>query len=472
MASSVLQQLDGFDATRPVRRRGVTPPSEVLSHLRDAWKATIDSISDDPSTPAEAALLLRRSKDMMDVLRGVIAGYVNDRNAAAEFTEQRLAVEQGLLLVIYPLGALTAIIATSFAFWRGAQDAGAREAARHEMEQLFGMASMLQSATDRDDANQVLCSKAQYLLAGFSGALYVFNNSRDRLDLSTCWGTVTPQADADHIAPNDCWALKLGKPYINGGRGSLACQHEALGGVVLEIPMAARGEIYGLLQIACEGTDAEARLDAIRPLAVALADAMSLSLSSSALRDQLRNQALRDGLTGLYNRRFLEEMLDRLTQDAERRAVPMSAVMIDLDHFKRLNDQYGHSAGDAVLREVSRIVMASLRVTDIACRYGGEELLVLLPDCSLDNAVETANRLRLQIEALTSIANGQSVTASFGVACTPDTTAQPGQLVAVADATLYQAKRLGRNRVEVAARRTPGSPMVALVTPEPAASAG
>jgi diguanylate cyclase (GGDEF)-like protein len=465
MAPSVLPRLDAFDATRPVREHSAAPPSDVLRQLRAAWQTAIDPVSDDPLTPAAAAAGLRHAKEMMDVLRGVIAGYVVDRNVAAEGAEQRLAVEQGLLLVIYPLGALTAIIATSFAFWRGAQDARARETARHEMEQLFGMASMLQSATDRDDANQVLRGKAQYLLAGFSGALYVFNNSRDRLDLSTNWGPMTLPADEDHLAPNDCWALKLGKPYVNGGRGSLACQHAALGGVVLEIPMAARGEIFGLLQITHDGSDAEARLEAIRPLAVALADAMSLSLSSSALREQLRNQALRDGLTGLYNRRFLEEMQDRLTQEAERRETPMSAIMIDLDHFKRLNDQYGHGAGDAVLREVARIVMASLRVTDIACRYGGEELLVLLPDCPLDNAIQAAERLRLQIESLTNVANGQSVTASFGVACTPETTAHPGELVTVADAALYQAKRLGRNRVEVAARRTPGLSRVSLVTP-------
>jgi diguanylate cyclase (GGDEF)-like protein len=465
MAPSVLPRLDGFYATRPAQERGATPPSDVLRQLRAAWQAAIDPVSDTPMTPDAAAAQLRHAKDMMDALRVVIAGYMSDRNTAAEDAEQRLAVEQGLLLVIYPLGALTAIIATSFAFWRSAQDARARETARHEMEQLFGMASMLQSATDRDDANQVLRGKAEYLLEGFSGALYVFNNSRDRLDLSTCWGTATPGTQADHIGPNDCWALKLGKPYVNGGRGSLACQHAALGRIVLEIPMAARGEIYGLLQITGESSDAEARLDAIRPLAVALADAMSLSLSSSALRDQLRNQALRDGLTGLYNRRFLEEMLDRLTKEAARREVPMSAIMIDLDHFKRLNDQYGHSAGDAVLREVARIVIASLRVSDVACRYGGEELLVLLPDCPLDNAVQAAERLRAQIESLTNVANGQSVTASFGVACTPDSTAHPGELVTVADAALYQAKRLGRNRVEVAARRTPGSSRVSLVTP-------
>ena len=139
--------------------------------------------------------------------------------------------------------------------------------------------------------------------------------------------------------------------------------------------------------------------------------------------------------------------------------------MIDLDHFKRLNDQHGHSAGDAVLREVARTIMASVRTTDIACRYGGEELLVLLPDCSLDEATQRAETLRSRIEQLSNVTNGQSVTASLGVACSPETTAEPGELVAVADAALYQAKRLGRNRVEVAARRAPRSSRVALVTP-------
>ncbi|HET6309364.1 MAG TPA: GGDEF domain-containing protein, partial [Rhodopila sp.] len=295
-------------------------------------------------------------------------------------------------------------------------------------------------------------------------------NSRDRLDLSTCWGKVAPQDHADHFGPNECWALKLGKPYVSGGHASLVCQHAMLGRVTLEIPMAARGEIYGLLQITCDGEGAEERLDAIRPLAGALADAMSLSLSSNALRDQLRNQALRDGLTGLYNRRFLEEMLDRLTLEAQRRNVPLSAIMIDLDHFKRLNDQHGHSAGDAALREVARIVMASVRVTDIACRYGGEELLVLLPDCSLDHAAQVAEQLRLRIESLSDLANGQSVTASFGVASTADSATQPGELVKVADAALYQAKRLGRNRVEVANGRMEAASRVSLVPPSEVAA--
>jgi diguanylate cyclase (GGDEF)-like protein len=109
--------------------------------------------------------------------------------------------------------------------------------------------------------------------------------------------------------------------------------------------------------------------------------------------------------------------------------------------------------------------MAALRVTDVACRYGGEELLLLLPDCPLESAVKLAEKLRVEIETLTSDAAARSITASLGVACTPDTTAQPSELVAVADAALYQAKRHGRNRVEVAPRHIPGAPRVSLVGP-------
>ncbi len=465
MAPVMIPRLDRFDAARPGRQLGTMRPSDILRILRTVWQSAIYPLPDDPTTSVAATQRVQRAKELAEGLRIVIASYSADRNAAADDAEQRRVIEQGLLLVIYPLGALTAIIATSFAFWRSAQDARAREAARREMEQLFSMASMLQSAVDRDDANHVLRGKAQYLLPGFSGALYVFNNSRDRLDWSTGWGPLMAQVDAAHIAPNECWALKLGKPYINNGQQSLACQHHAPDCILLEIPMAARGEIFGLLQIACEQSNAEARLDSIRPLAMALADAMSLSLSSSALREQLRNQALRDSLTGLYNRRFLEEMLDRLTREATNRGTPMSAIMIDLDHFKRLNDQYGHSGGDTVLREVARTIMSSVRTTDIACRYGGEELLVLLPDCSLDDAMQRAEILRSAIEQLSNVISGQSVTASLGVASSPETTAEPGELVAVADAALYQAKRLGRNRVEVAPRRTSRSSRVALVPP-------
>jgi diguanylate cyclase (GGDEF)-like protein len=210
--------------------------------------------------------------------------------------------------------------------------------------------------------------------------------------------------------------------------------------------------LHGLIEIVGDGEDAEARLNRIRPIAAAIGDAMSLALSSMALRERLRNQALRDALTGLYNRRFLEETLERMALDSERRKSPVSAIMIDLDHFKRLNDVHGHAAGDTVLREVAKAIVTCLRQTDVACRYGGEEITVLMPDCPLAMAEKKAEQIRARI-AEVSAGEGLSVTASLGVASHPETSGR-AELLSMADAALYEAKQRGRNRVVVAPIRS------------------
>jgi diguanylate cyclase (GGDEF)-like protein len=230
-----------------------------------------------------------------------------------------------------------------------------------------------------------------------------------------------------------------------GTQDCLRCGHAVEGQSALEIPMLARGEIYGLLQIFGDdirGTD----LETIRPLASALADSMSLALSSIALRERLRNQALRDPLTGLYNRRFMEEVLESFALQAERRKSPISAIMIDLDHFKQLNDKHGHAAGDAVLRDVAGVIQASLRKSDVACRYGGEELIVLLPDSDLESAQAKAEAIRTKIAELSSL-EGVTISASLGVASIPQTSSSPSELTAMADEALYRAKESGRNKV-------------------------
>jgi diguanylate cyclase (GGDEF)-like protein len=452
---AVLARLDG--ATRGKAQSA----SAMLDGLRHAWSGAIALADGQNLAEAQHLLVDRQAKPLMDAMRAAIAGFLADRNALAERIDRRLRIEQDLLLIINPVGALVALIGTGFAFWRGAQEARARETARQEMQTLFQMTEMLQSVADRDDANDVLRATAERLLPGVAGALYVFSNSRDRLDLSTCWGTAGGEAPADHIGPHACWALKRGKAHLNSPEG-LECSHPRLGRTTLEIPMAARGELYGMLALSTDAADAAQRLAAGRPIATAIADAMSLSLSSNALREKLRNQALRDSLTGLYNRRFLEEMLDRLTQDAQRRDVPISAIMVDLDHFKRLNDQFGHASGDAVLQEVARAIIAGLRTTDVACRYGGEEMLLLLPDCPTEMAVAKAEQLRGRIKEVGGGSVGQPVTASFGVASMPASATHAAELLAAADAALYRAKQEGRDRVAVApARAAPGR--VALV---------
>lgn len=331
---------------------------------------------------------------------------------------------------------------------------------------LFKMTEMLQSALGYADANAVLSATASKLLPKLGGALYIFNNSGDRLELSVCWSIADGHQPVATIMPSQCWALKRGKAHMNlPGVGTLRCPHNGDDAVLLEIPMLARGEVYGLLQIQSTSADPEAELEQAATLATAIADAMSLALSNIALREKLRTQALRDPLTGLYNRRYMEDVLERYGSLGERNQSSLSVVMFDLDHFKRLNDEHGHALGDAALTSVAAAVLGTIRPSDIACRYGGEEFVVLFPDCGIDDAMAKAEMLRARIERL-SESHGVPISASFGVASIPESSSKAADVLIDADEALYRAKAEGRNRTCAAEKRGSRSATEALPEPE------
>ncbi len=426
---------------------------KILSSLRESWTQAITLAHGGKRAEAVALLGARETGPTVERLRQAIDAYLVDWNAQFPAYEHRVDLGKALMpLLVVVFGGVML-----FAFWSAAADAKGRAvamaeatASRRQVTRLFEMTDMLQSAADILDANAVLKATADELIAGFGGALYVFNNSRDRLTLSTSWEIPEGRELPALIAPNQGWALKRGKPHVNRADAKgLCCEHHVAGSAVLEIPMIARGEILGLLQIFATGSSAEARLDGILPLGSALADGMSLALANIALREKLRSQALRDPLTGLYNRRYMEDSLKRFVRLAERENRKFSVIMIDLDHFKRLNDEHGHATGDAVLREAAAAVVGALRETDVACRDGGEEMIVLLPDCDLDKGAEKAETIRQRIEALSG-QHGAAVSASFGVACIPSTSNGSVDLVRAADAALYKAKQAGRNCVATA----------------------
>jgi diguanylate cyclase (GGDEF)-like protein len=374
--------------------------------------------------------------------------------------EERVRLGTLAVLTLQVLSGALAIVGMLYAFRSSAAEADGRSAAlvsadssREQVTRLFEMADVLQSATDYADANAVLRATVSALVPGFSGALYVFNNSRDRLVLSTSWGRPGDHQPPETIPPDQCWALKRGKPHMNQpGTTKLCCEHHHGEESELEIPMIARGEIMGLFQLFASGADAEQRLHNVTGLASALADGMSLALANMALREKLRNQALRDPLTGLYNRRYMEDTLQRFVRLAERENREVSVMMVDLDHFKRLNDEHGHAFGDSVLRDTALTLLGSLRETDVVCRYGGEELVVILPDCNLDRAMDKAEMLRLRVEGL-GTNHGAAISASFGVASMPYTSSGVADLLSSADTALYRAKQQGRNQVVAAPHR-------------------
>ncbi|MDF8333507.1 GGDEF domain-containing protein [Novosphingobium cyanobacteriorum] len=331
--------------------------------------------------------------------------------------------------------------------------------ARSRTEELFGMTDMLQAAETYDDAGAVLQATARKLLPEHGVALYVFNNSRDRLDLARSWDLPEGYAPSPTLSPNNCWALKRGKTHVNVPTiGGLCCSHHAGSVSTVEIPMMACGQLHGLLVLARGDVDqienpAKEVLEVTR-LGRSLADSMSLALSNIALREKLRTQSLRDPLTGLYNRRYMEDALERFLSLGSRNGSATSVIMLDLDNFKSLNDQYGHAKGDAVLRDAAAQIVGALRPSDVTCRYGGEELMAILPDCGLEDAALKADQIRARIAALSEL-HGCAISASFGVACMPESAGSASDILPQADAALYAAKLAGKNRVHTAESRMP-----------------
>jgi diguanylate cyclase (GGDEF)-like protein len=185
----------------------------------------------------------------------------------------------------------------------------------------------------------------------------------------------------------------------------------------------------------------------------AVAEQGAVAIASLRLRDALRMQSTRDALTGLYNRRFLDECLEREVTASLRTHAPLSVLMLDLDHFKRFNDTFGHQCGDHALRDVAATVNRVARRSDIPCRFGGEELVMLLPGTTLEGATVLAEKLRDEVQQLVIRHNDQllgGITLSIGIAATPAHGHTPAELLRAADAALYSAKRGGRNRVFVA----------------------
>ena len=223
----------------------------------------------------------------------------------------------------------------------------------------------------------------------------------------------------------------------------------------------AQGETLGLLVLMAQPVatgGATSLSEAKEQLATAVAEQIALALSNLRLRETLRQQSVRDPLTGLYNRRFLEETLDRELARLERKNLPLSLIMIDVDHFKNFNDTFGHEAGDAVLRDLGGILQRYVRGGDVACRYGGEEFTIVLPEASLEIGRQRAEILREAARELRLVHDGKSlgaVTLSLGVACFPEHGRRREQLLQTADAALYEAKNNGRNRVVVSGGVTP-----------------
>ncbi len=340
-----------------------------------------------------------------------------------------------------------------------AQSIKALEDQASESDLLTSARDELQLCVDLRQVYQSAANSFSRLLPQSSGSLCMINNSRQMVEVVSSWGKNLIESFSP---PESCCGLRSGQPrWRQPGVSELHCSHFAAAPPehYLCVPIVAHGDTMGVLCIECQDERSmlslRERFDGLRQLL----QLTGMAVASLNLQTKLENQSLRDPLTGLYNHHFMQIALGRELARASRHQSVLALFMLDIDHFKRFNDTYGHAAGDTVLKAVAEVFRSIVRGEDIVCRYGGEEFTIILPDIGEDIANQRAEAIRKSVEKLrvplkTEDYAQVEVTVSIGVAFYPADGTSSDALLRMADEALYRAKREGRNRVSLAQRES------------------
>jgi diguanylate cyclase (GGDEF)-like protein len=325
-----------------------------------------------------------------------------------------------------------------------------QEKHEHKILLINKMNDMLQVCQNSEEAYAIIRPIGNELFPDFSGGLFILNSLNNKLESALQWG------DENLLKPSfsitNCWALRKGKFYVNQNARDIACQHfqsDPLSSICL--PLAIQAENMGLLIIYSSSKEILTREEVY--LGNTFAEDIQLSLSNIKLRESLYEQSTHDPLTGLYNRRYLDTTLSREIQLTIREKKPLCVAMLDLDHFKAFNDLNGHEAGDEALRYFAENLQDNFRGTDISCRYGGEEFLIVLINSDLDSAKSKLEHFRNIIKKGKIHAHGAQLnplSVSIGIAEAPVQGSTTRDIIHAADVALYSAKQLGRDRIECA----------------------
>jgi len=324
----------------------------------------------------------------------------------------------------------------------------ARERARAKQRREYVEA--LQGAVDEPEAKELLRRRAERLSTGAQAVVLTRNASGNSLEASTDPSAVAGLAEAlVDATPRSCLAIRrAGIHERTAGSAPLQtcelCNRESSGSLC--VPSVVSGEVIGSLLVLRPRSIKPAERDRI-VVAVSQAAPILANLRNLAIAE---HRAATDPLTKLPNARSVQEALIRMVAQAQRAGTPLSAVVIDLDRFKALNDRHGHQAGDEVLEVFGATLRRGVRASDFAGRWGGEEFVVLLHDTDLEGALQAAETMRRSFEGLEVAGVTAHVTASLGVAAIPDHAADGPALLRAADRALYAAKTAGRNRVAAA----------------------
>jgi len=335
------------------------------------------------------------------------------------------------------------------------------------IERITLIREMSDLVLSADHLDEILHISARYLpriLPFTAGAIYTLKPKDNPWRPDHAWGGFDHGAHTS-IPALDCWALRHTKPYDDAD-----CNHRSLCRHAVDlpcqrimcIPITCRGEIFGVIQLRAEAhtavpggeydmpqADVDIRMED-RELATTIGETLGLHLFNLSLREELSRESLRDPLTGILNRRGTMDTLDTLLRHQDNPGFQLAALLIDVDHFKQINDTRGHDVGDAVLRELAELIDGRRRDKDVLARWGGEEFLLVLPDTDAGTALFVAEQIRRSVESL-QVSHGaaivEQISVSIGAAAWPDHARNWTRLIKAADNALYEAKALGRNRV-------------------------
>jgi diguanylate cyclase (GGDEF)-like protein len=328
--------------------------------------------------------------------------------------------------------------------------ANRREIRRSRRQQE--LRELLQVSVSEQESQQLLIRHVEQLVPGSAAAVFNRNSSEDRLDpqLSERAGQTPLDAiQTEQLRPRSCMSVRLSRSYARTAAEEPLQRCDVCGQIAADVvcePLLVGGQVIGSVLVTSASPISPADRDRVRNSVVQAAPILAnqRNLALAELR------AASDVLTGLPNRRAADETIKRMTAHAGRTLSPLAVVLLDLDHFKHVNDVHGHDQGDKALAAIGQVLTGTLRASDFVARYGGEEFLALLPDTDRTGAFDVAEKLRRAIER-TDISGVGNVTASVGIAVLPDDAVEPEYLLRKADRALYAAKARGRNRVELAA---------------------
>jgi|GEM_PF-2956696 len=328
-----------------------------------------------------------------------------------------------------------------------------------ELKLLNELSQLLNACVNLQEAEGAVSSLVPALFPNLMGGLYVIEIADSKKDDNKlvrpwiAWGD-SPHDPTELFPAENCWALRRGRGYLsNQTNPCLRCQKICTPVSATNsccVPMIAQGEALGFLHL-CELTAGELT-PAKQQLAFTVTEHLALALANLKLQELLQRQSNYDALTGLYNRRYFDRSLEREISLSEYKRHPLSAILIDIDHFKHINDTYGHEAGDEVLRELGVLLQKSIRDRDRAYRYGGEEFVLILQNIDPKVAQQRSEQVRQKVKQLRIHYqnNTLSLTISCGIACFPEHGSTGQLLLQAADRALRQAKKAGRDRAVMA----------------------